>query len=84
MFVSIFHLDMNLEQETTISTQTARSNFDVIFPFTSSAPLTSSVCDSIILLPCSTQRRTTAAIIPSLVVPGVDVVIYEKVNDLQI
>ena len=44
-------------------------------------PLTLSICNSTKSLDYpSTKGRTTAAIIPSLKLPGVDVVIYEKVN----
>lgn len=41
--------------------------------------MTLSICNTPMLLNGpSTQGRTTAAIIPSLVFPGVDVVFYEK------
>jgi len=42
-----------------------------------SVPSTTSVS----LLYSSTQGRTTAAIVPSCVFPGVDIVIYETVDD---
>jgi hypothetical protein len=73
---------MEFVQNTIISAQIITSNLPVTSPLTSS---TSLVCDSTVSFPLhSTEGRTTAAIVPSLTLPGVDIVIYETVDDQQL
>jgi len=40
--------------------------------------------DSILALPPYTQGRTTAAIVRSLLIPGVDIVIYEQLENVPV
>ena len=40
--------------------------------------------DSILALPPYTQGRTTAAIVRSLLTPGVDIVIYEQLENVPV
>ena len=69
---------MGFETNTIISDQVTASNFCGTQPLTSS---TSLLCDSTESILPSTQGRTTAATVASLVLPGVDIVVYEAVNN---
>jgi len=64
-----------------MSTQLTTSNLHVTVPLTLS---TSLVCNSTVSFHPSTEGRTTAAIVPSTVFPGVDIVIYETVGNQQL
>lgn len=81
LFNNFFYIVLDVQQNTIISHQTTTpSNVHSTVPLPSS---TSLLCDSTgsSFPPGFTQGRTTAAIVPSTVFPGVDVVIYETVDN---
>jgi hypothetical protein len=84
LLVSPKYIVLDVQQNTIISHQTTTtpSNVHSTVPLPSS---TSLLCDSTVSSspPGFTQARTTAAIVPSTVFPGVDVVIYETVENHQ-
>ncbi len=61
-------IDMNTEQNSKISFQSAAQYVQ------------NTTIDNVPLNQTSTKGRTTAAIIPSSVAPGVDIVVYERVD----
>ncbi len=63
-----------------IDFQSTTSNLHNTDQLTSS---TSLLCNSTVPLVTSTAGKTTAAIIPSTAFPGVDIVIYETVDDQE-
>jgi len=70
---------MNVQPNSMISVQSITSNLQRDYPTTSTSL---SICNSPISLNFpSTTTRTTAAIVPSLVFPGIDVVMYERVDE---
>ena len=72
---------MQRQQNYSTGFQSASSlNLHVADPLTSS---TSLLCNSTILLRPSTKGQTTAAIVPATPFPGVDIVIYEIVDNQQ-
>ncbi len=71
---------MRVQQNYFIGFQSTISNRHNTDPLTSS---TSLLCNSTVPLATSTAGKTTAAIIPSTAFPGVDIVIYETVDDQQ-
>ncbi|CAF1492228.1 unnamed protein product [Rotaria sordida] len=71
---------MTTKQDSIISSQLVASSLQ---DTSTNASFISSICCNSITstnLP-STIGRTTAAIVPSFALPGVDIVIYEKAND---
>ncbi len=74
---------MDVEQDKIISVPSTTSGLHATG---STASCTSESYDLAVLLSVSssTEGRTTAAIVPSLTLPGVDVVIYEVVNNKQL
>ncbi len=71
---------MQLQQNYFIGFQSATSNLHITDPLTSSTSLLWKLTAS---LATSTARRTTAEIVPSTAFPGVDIVMYETVDDQQ-
>jgi hypothetical protein len=72
---------MQLQQNYIISFQSTISKFHNTDPLTSS---TSLLCNSTVPLATSTAGKTTAEIIPSTVFSGVDIVIYEIVDNQEL
>ncbi len=70
-----------LQQHYIISSQSTTLNFHNTDPLTST---TSLLCNSTVPLKSSTSAKTTAALIPSSAFPGVDIVIYETVDNEQL
>jgi hypothetical protein len=73
---------MDVERDTDVSTSSSASSLHATGTSVSSTSELYNLLMS--LTPSSTKGRTTAAIIPSLTLPGVDVVIYEAVDDKQL
>ncbi len=69
-----------LQQHYIIGSQSTTLNFHNTDPLTST---TSLLCNSTVPLTSSTAAKTTAALIPSTAFPGVDIVMYETVDDQQ-
>jgi hypothetical protein len=70
-----------LKQHYIIGFQSTTLNFHNSDPLTST---TSLLCNSSVPLKSSTAAKTTAALIPSTAFPGVDIVIYETVDNEQL
>ena len=69
---------MQRQQKYIIDFQSMIWNLRNTDPLTSS---TSLLCNSTVPLVTSTAAKTTAAIVPSTAFPGVDIVIYERVDN---
>ena len=69
---------MQLQQKYIIDFQSRPLNLHNTNPLTLS---TSLLCTSTVPFVTSTPAKTTAAIVPSTAFPGVDIVIYEKVDN---
>ena len=69
---------MQLQQKYIDDFQSRTLNLHNANPLTLS---TSVLCNSTVPFVTSTAAKTTAAIVPSTAFPGVDIVIYEKVDN---
>jgi hypothetical protein len=75
---------MDVEQDKIVSVPTTTSSLHAIGSTVSSALESYDLAVQLSSFSSSTEGRTTAAIVPSLTLPGVDVVIYEVVNNKQL
>jgi hypothetical protein len=86
LFNNFFYIVLDVQQNTIISHQTTTTTTPPNVHSTVPLPSTTSLlCDSTVSsFPSGfIQGRKTAAIVPSTIFPGVDVVIYETVDNHQ-
>jgi hypothetical protein len=77
-------LDMDVEQDKISSVPSTTLSLHATGSTASSMSESYDLAVQLSSFSSSTEGRTTAAIVPSLTLPGVDVVIYEVVNNKQL
>jgi hypothetical protein len=77
-------IDMDVEQDKISSVPSTTSSLHATGSTASSTSESYDLEVQLSSFSSSTEGRTTAAIVPSLSLPGVDVVIYEVVNNKQL